>query len=109
MNKNLFKICRVLVFALGLFLLAGTIVLRVILAAELPYEVFSNYIHNFDRIYYSVVSYDLNVLIWFLVPFADLFIIFKLLKSSKEMKGYLWAVLFIYTSFFVLRLTTFSA
>ena len=108
-NKTFIAIYRVLVIAVGIFLLAGTIVLKIILAMDLPNEIFMNYINSFEHIYYSVISYDINVLMFFCVPFIDLFIVLKMSKSNKRMKIYLWLLLLIYTSFFVLRLTTLQA
>ena len=109
MNKILVKIWHFLIVVVGFFLLTGSIALKIILATDLPHEIFINHINHFRDIYYSVISYNINLLIWFCVPFIDLIIVVKMPKSDKKMKIYLWLVFFIYTSFFVLRLTTLQA
>lgn len=105
MNKTLVVIIRVFIIAVGLFLLVGAIALNIILAVRSPYE----NIHRFEQIYYSVISYDINVFIWFCVPVADVFIVRKMLKSDKRMKLYLLSVVLIYTGFFIFRITTLQA
>ena len=109
MSKTFVAIFRAVIIVVGLFLLVGTIALKIILATDLPNEIFVIYISNFEQIYYSVITYNINLLILLCIPFIDLFIILKISKSNKSMKIYLLSVLLIYTSFFVLRLTTMQA
>lgn len=109
MNRIFSTICYVLATVVGLFLLVGTFVLRMIVVNDFPNEVFLYYISKVEKVYYSIIPYDLNILVFFLVPFIDLFIILKMLKSTTCKRMYLCVLLFIYTSFFALRLSTLQA
>ena len=107
MTKKFFiMLFRVLIIIIGFFLLIGTIVLKILLSANLSGKDFMNHINNFENIYYSIITYDMNLLIWVCVPFVDLIVVWSSLKSRKVVSAYLWLVLLTYTLFFVLRFTT---
>ena len=95
MKKILIAAARILIIVIGVLLLVRKIVLMIISAADLSFELI-NFTERFACIEY------ISFLIMSCVPGADLFILSSLSKSNKSMKKYLWAVFLIYTSFFVL-------
>ncbi len=104
--KKIILVLRISFLFVGVFLLSGAMGLKTLLILDLSSDVFFDYLSKLENVYYSIIPYDINVLIFFCVPIIDIAIVYKVINSMRPKKFYWIIALVVYTTFFLVRLGT---